>query len=80
MNVVMTCAVCYLTLNLICALLLHLHGIRQPHNPLRVMDVLVAFILLSFLAVPILVVICLNALFGQGAGTRRQPVPQHLHG
>ena len=70
----------YLSVNFCCALLLHLHGLRQAHLPLRFLDVLMHFVLLSALAIPVLVVMSAEAFFG--GETKRHtggyhPVPQH---
>ncbi len=78
MHILLTVAVCYLLINFVCALLLHLHGLKQAHLPLRFLDVLMHFLLFSALAIPVLLVISADAFFGkrepmQGYG----PVAQH---
>ena len=80
MHIFLFVAICYLTLNFVCALLLHLHGLRQAHLPLRFLDILMHFLLLSLLAIPILLVTSAEALFGgkeQAGRTGYRPVAQH---
>lgn len=54
----------YFLINLVCALVLHLHGERQAHLRPRFLDVLVHFVLLTALAIPVLLVTTAAALFG----------------
>lgn len=80
MHIFLFVAIGYLTLNFGCALILHLHGLRQAHLPLRFLDILLHFVLLSALAIPLLLVISAEAFFGgkdreQRAGYRA--VAQH---
>ena len=80
MHMLLFVAIGYLTLNFGCALILHLHGLRQAHLPLRFLDILLHFVLLSFLAIPLLLVVSAEAFFGgkdrgQSAGYR--PVAHH---
>ena len=56
----------YFGLNFVCALLLHRHGEKQAHLPLRFLDVLMHFVLLTAFAMPVLLVVTLEALFGGG--------------
>ena len=80
MHILLFVAICYLTLNFVCALLLHLHGLRQAHLPLRFLDILMHFLLLTALAIPLLLVFSAEALFGgkdQAQRARYHPVPQH---
>ena len=56
--------VAYFALNFLCALVLHLHGERQAHLPLRFLDVFVHFVLLTAFAIPVLLVITAEAMFG----------------
>ena len=56
----------YFALNLVCALVLHLHARRQAHLTLRFMDVAVHFVLLTAFALPVLLVVTLTAVFGGG--------------
>ena len=70
----------YLLANFVCALALHLHGLRQAHLRLRFLDVFLHFVLLSAVAIPVLLVTSSEAFFGRGremqGGTYR-PVAQH---
>ena len=80
MHTLLLIAVVYLLVNFCCALLLHLHGLRQAHLPLRFLDILMHFVLLSALAIPILVVMSAEAFFGRD--TKRHTggyhaMPQH---
>ncbi|HLI76342.1 MAG TPA: hypothetical protein VKV02_05295 [Acidobacteriaceae bacterium] len=54
----------YFGLNFLCALVLHLHAERQAHLPVRFLDVLVHFVLLTAFAIPVLLVITTEAMFG----------------
>lgn len=54
----------YFAVNFLCALVLHLHGERQAHLPLRFMDVFVHFVLMTAFAIPVLLVITAEAMFG----------------
>ncbi len=62
----------YFGLNFLCALGLHLHAERQAHLPVRVLDVVVHFVLLTAFAIPVLVVVSAAAMFGR----KEQPKPQ----
>ena len=67
----------YFGLNFLCALVLHLHAERQAHLPVRFLDVLVHFVLLTAFAIPVLLVISAEAMFGgreQSRLPRRQDV------
>ena len=61
--------VAYLTLNFLCALALHLHGEKQAHLPPRFLDVLVHFVLMTAFAIPVLLIVTAEAMFG-GNGFR----------
>ena len=79
MKALLLVACCYFTLNLVCALLLHLHGLRQAHLPLRVLDIVMHFVLLSAIAIPVLLLTTAKALFGREPPNRArsyQPVHQ----
>ncbi len=67
----------YFGLNFVCALVLHLHSERQAHLPLRFLDVLVHFVLLTAFAIPVLFVVMAEALFGgkEAAPNRRPKLP-----
>lgn len=54
----------YLLVNFVCALVLHRHADRQAHLPVRFLDVLVHFVLLTLFAIPVLLVITAEAFFG----------------
>ena len=54
----------YFALNFTCALALHIHGERAVHPHLRWMEVLVHFVLMTAFAIPILLVVMAQALFG----------------
>ena len=80
MHTVLLVAIGYFTLNFGCALLLHLHGLRQAHLRLRFLDILMHFLLLSALALPLLIAVSAEAFFG-GDGRRKaagyHALPQH---
>lgn len=80
MHMLLTVACCYLLINLACALVLHLHGLRQAHLPVRFLDVVMHFLLFGALAIPVLLVISARAFFGKReqmqSGTYG-PVAQH---
>ena len=80
MHIFLVVAVSYLALNSVVALLLHLHGLRQAHLPPRFLDVLMHFLLFGALAVPVLLVVSLEAFFGGGKlrGGSYGPVAHHL--
>lgn len=63
--------VAYCALNFLFALALHWHGEQQSHLPLRVVDLLVHFVLMTAFAVPVLVVVAGEAMFG-GKPMRRR--------
>lgn len=71
MHTLLAVAIGYLLLNFICALMLHIHGLRQAHLPLRFLEVLMHFLLYSALAVPLLIVLAAEAFFGKGEPVRR---------
>ena len=54
----------YFAVNFLCALVLHIHAEHQAHLRVRPLDVLVHFVLLTALALPVLLVITAEALFG----------------
>ncbi len=54
----------YFAVNFLCALALHLHAERQAHLPVRFLDVLVHFVLLTAFAIPVLLVVTAEAMFG----------------
>lgn len=54
----------YLGLNFLCALVLHVHAERQAHLPVRFLDVLVHFVLLTAFAIPVLLFVAAEAVFG----------------
>lgn len=56
--------VAYFSVNFVLALALHIHAEHQAHLPHRFLDVLVHFVLLTAFAVPVLLVITFEALFG----------------
>lgn len=76
MHILLVVAVCYLVVNFLCALLLHLHGLRQAHLPLRLMDVVMHFVLFGALAIPVLLTISLEAFFGGNRSARFRPIAQ----
>ena len=80
MHVLLVLAVCYFGINFLMALVMHLHGLRQAHLPVRFMEVLMHFLLFSALALPVLLVTSAEAFFGrekQPRGPRGyQPVSQ----
>ena len=79
MHTLLGVAIGYLTLNFVCALVFHLHGLRQAHLPLRFLDVFMHFVLFSALALPVLLVTSAEAFFGKGETLGRgnyRPVPQ----
>ena len=80
MNIFLTILVCYLAVNLACALVFHLHGLRQAHLPLRFLDVFMHFLLFGALAIPVLLVMSVEAFFGRGKqiqGRAYSPLVQH---
>ena len=77
MHLLAVIGIAYLAINFACALLLHYHGLRQAHLPLRFLDVLMHFVLFSALAIPVLLVISAEAFFGESKGTAFRPVVQH---
>ena len=82
MHILLFVAIGYLTLNFGCALILHLHGLRQAHLPLRFLDILLHFVLLTALAIPLLLVMSAEAFFGgkeqaEGGGYRRAVAQHH---
>ena len=54
----------YFALNFLCALALHLHAEHQAHLKVRRLDVLVHFVLLTIAAIPVLLVVTAEAMFG----------------
>ena len=79
MHMILMVALGYLAVNLFVALLLHLHGLRQAHLPLRFLDVLMHFLLFGALAIPVLLVVSAEAFFGKGSSrsTPYGPVVHH---
>ena len=80
MHSLLLVAICYLAVNFLVALVLHLHGLRQAHLRLRFLDVLMYFLLFSALAIPLLLTISAEAFFGGSKGMREGaygPVAQH---
>ena len=80
MHILLAVAICYLLINFICALALHLHGLRQAHLRLRFLDVFLHFLLFSAVAIPVLIVTSSEAFFGKGKqmqGGGYRPVAQH---
>ncbi len=71
MNHIALALALYFGVNFVCALLLHIHAEHQAHLRLRVLDVLVHFVLLTAFALPVLLVITAEALFG-GAGRSKK--------
>ena len=69
MHILFAVATGYLLVNFLCALLFHVHGLRQAHLRLRFLDVLMHFLLFTALAVPMLIVISAEAFFGREEGT-----------
>jgi hypothetical protein len=65
----------YFGLNFLCALVLHLHAERQAHLHVRFLDVLVHFVLLTAFAIPVLLVVTTEAMFGG----REQPRAKVTH-
>ncbi len=76
MHTLLLVALVYFLINLLCAVLLHLHGLRQAHPPLRFLEVLMHFVLFSVSAVPVLLVISVEAFFGEAKGAAFGPVAQ----
>lgn len=54
----------YFVLNFLCALALHVHAEHQAHLKVRRLDVLVHFVLLTMIAIPVLLVVTAEAMFG----------------
>lgn len=69
----------YFALNLACALALHRHADRQAHLPVRSLDVLVHFLLLTAFAIPVLLVVLMEALFGGDESAKAPKVPKVSH-
>ena len=69
----------YLALNFLCALVLHLHAERQAHLPVRFLDVLVHFVLLTAFAIPVLLVVTAEAMFGGKDQPRLAKSPEVSH-
>lgn len=61
----------YFGLNFVCALVLHLHAERQAHLPLRFLDVAVHFVLLTAFAIPVLLYVTAEAVFGRGENAQK---------
>ena len=80
MHIFLGVALGYLAVNVFIALLLHVHGLRQAHLPLRFLEVLMHFLLFGVLAIPVLLVVCAAAFFGGGGlrGTSYGPMTQQL--
>ena len=80
MHTFLLVALGYLAINFVFALLLHVHGLRQAHLPLRFMEVLMHFLLFSALAFPVLLVVSVEAFFGGDRlrGSHYGPVTQQL--
>lgn len=55
----------YLLTNFTIALLLHRHADRQAHLPVPRLDIVVHFLLLTLFALPVVVVILWEAVFGR---------------
>lgn len=68
MHALLFVAIGYVCVNLFCALLLHLHGLRSARLPPRFLDVVMHFALFSVLAVPLLIAVSAEAFFGAGKG------------
>jgi hypothetical protein len=66
----------YFGLNFLCALVLHLHAEKQAHLPVRLLDIVVHFVLLTAFALPVLLVITMDAVFG-GREKGESPVLQN---
>lgn len=64
----------YLGMNFLCALLLHRHADRQAHLPVRFLDILVHFVLLTLFAIPALLVITAEAIFGHEPKLKHKPM------
>ena len=66
----------YFALNFLCALALHIHAEHQAHLKVRFLDVVVHFVLLTAFAIPVLLVITAEAIFGgkDEAKFRKRPV------
>ncbi len=77
MHTLLVVALGYLAVNFLCALLFHIHGLRQAHLPLRFLEVLMHFVLFTALAVPVLLVMSAEAFFGEGKGRGFRPAAQH---
>ncbi len=80
MHTFVVIAICYLVVNFLFALLLHLHGLRQAHLRPRFLEVLMHFLLFSAVAIPVLLVTTAEALFGRekrSDATGYDAVPQH---
>ena len=69
----------YFGLNFLCALVLHLHAERQAHLPIRFLDVLVHFVLLTAFAIPVLLVVTAEAMFGGKEPARLPKAPSVSH-
>lgn len=61
---IVVCLCSYFAVNFLCALVLHLHAEKQAHLPIRFLDVLVHFVLLTAFALPVLCFITAEAMFG----------------
>ena len=79
MHIFLAVALGYLAVNFVVALLLHVHGLRQAHLPLRFLEVLMHFLLFGALAIPVLLVVSAEAFFGGSRlrGTTYGPLAQH---
>ncbi len=78
-GVIFVVLLAYFGLNFLCALALHVHAERQAHLPVRFLDVLVHFVLLTAFAIPVLLVVTAEAMFGGGdrRGLRKGPDVSH---
>lgn len=65
-------ALSYLSINFLLALAFHIHGEHQAHLRLRFLDILVHFVLMTAFAIPLLLFMTFEALFG---GEKRNTPP-----
>jgi hypothetical protein len=73
MNMIGLAALVYFALNFFCALVLHVHGERQAHLPPRFLDIFVHFALMTAFAIPVLLVVTAEAMFGGKEPVRVKP-------
>jgi hypothetical protein len=73
MSIIGIAVLVYFALNFLFALVLHVHGEHQAHLRPRFLDVLVHFVLMTAFAIPVLLVVTAEALFGGKEPVRMNP-------